>query len=105
MKNFLKIQFSFMFLILLSACMGSPDQKAVRKWVQEISQPCQGQVKEFTLIREGLLSNKFVGYAEVVVRQVSYYPDLVVYADDKNSFYKMDQNVCKLAELNSVLNR
>lgn len=86
-------------LTMLSGCMGTPNQAEVRKWVQEVSQPCGGQVEEFTLIRESLLSNKFVGYAKVVVRGQSYFPDLVVYADDKNTFYKMEQNVCKLADI------
>lgn len=99
MTRHLQLLLGVLSLTMLSGCMGSPNQAEVRKWVQEIAQPCGGQVKEFTLIRESLLSNKFVGYAEIVVRGQSYYPDLVVYADDKSTFYKMEQNVCKLAGL------
>ena len=99
MSRQLKFLIAVLSLAMLSGCMGTPNEAEVRKWVQQISQPCDGQVSEFTLIRESLLSNKFVGYAKVDVRGKSYYPDLVVYVDDKKSFYKMEQNTCTLANI------
>ena len=99
MSRHIKFLIAVFSLTILSGCMKTPNEAEVRKWVQKISQPCGGQVSEFTLIRESLLSNKFVGYAKVDVRGESYYPDLVVYVDDKNSFYKMEQNTCALADI------
>jgi len=85
---------------LLAGCFGSPDKVAVYKWMKESMEPCGGQVKRnMILIREGIFSNKFVGYVEVVVNGRTYYPNLVVYADDKNEFYNYQGDPCTLEKL------
>ena len=86
-------------MCLLGGCYGSPDETAIKKWVQEKVSVCGGVVNEFTLIREGLLSNKFVGFVEVTLGNRKYYPDIVVYSDNKNTFYQLQSNPCSLPAL------
>lgn len=91
------IVLSVLFLHLLVACSGSPNEVAIKEWVQEQVAECKGEVKQFTLIREGLLSNKFVGYAEISIKNKKYYPDIIVYSDDKKTFYQLQSNPCSIA--------
>ena len=85
-------------LFFVNGCLGDPSEEDIRKWVKETVSKCDGTVNDLRLIREELLSNKFVGYAEVSINGKKYYPDMVVYADFKGqSFYKMKQNPCGIS--------
>lgn len=94
----LKIVLIIFLLFFVNGCLGDPSEEDIRKWVKETVSKCDGTVNEFSLIREELLSNKFVGYAEVSIKGKNYYPDVVVYADHKGqTFYQMQQDPCSLS--------
>ena len=87
--------------LVLSGCNAEPDKKALKEWVISSVASCSGEVLgDVILIREHYFSNKFVGFVEVRVKDDTWYPDVVAYADDQGqSFWKMEQNVCGLASL------
>jgi len=85
---------------LLTGCGSEPDQKELKSFVQENVKECGGEVVgDVVTVREELLSNKHVGYAHVKIRGNDYYPDLVAYVGDKNSFWQLSKDPCALADL------
>lgn len=96
MRNFLLLLFA---LPLIGGCSPKPDVSEVKNFVTSNVTECGGTVKGITLVREGVLSNKFVGYAEVKIGVKEFTPDLVVYADTESFFFKLEQDVCALNEL------
>ena len=85
---------------ILTGCLGEPDRYELRKFVVTSVEECGGEVGSVTLIRESLLSNKFVGFAEVSVGAETFSPDLVAYfGSDGAGFWKLQQDVCALARL------
>ena len=94
-KYDLKIVLIIFMLFFVNGCLGDPSEEDIRKWVKETVSKCDGTVNDLRLIREELLSNKFVGYAEVLINGKKYYPDVVAYADYKGQgFYQMQRNPC-----------
>ena len=89
------------FVVLaLSGCNAEPDIKALKDWINTSVASCSGEaIGDLILIREHYFSNKFVGFAEVKIKGNSFYPDIIAYADEEQSFWKMEQNVCALAAL------
>jgi hypothetical protein len=102
----LKMTMGLVFVVLaLRGCNAEPDIKALKDWVKTSVASCSGElIGDLTLIREHYFSNKFVGFAEVKVKGNSFYPDILAYADGEQSFWKMEQNVCALAELQNLSN-
>jgi len=97
-KYGLKISLIVFMLFIFNGCTGDPSEEHISKWIKDMVSKCDGTVNDFLLVREGLLSNKFVGYVDVSINGKKYYPDMVVYADFKGqSFYKMKQNPCGIS--------
>ena len=97
-KYGLKISLIVFMLFIFNGCTGDPSEEDISKWIKEMVSECDGTVNDFLLVREGLLSNKFVGYAEVSINGKKYYPDVVAYADYKGqSFYQMQRNPCNFS--------
>ena len=96
-----KLKIGLVFIVFtLYGCGSEIDKKALKDWVKSSVSSCSGEIiGEITLIREGKFSNKFVGFVEVKINGESYYPDIIAYADEESSFWKMEQNVCALASL------
>ena len=104
-KYYSKIVLIMFILFIFNGCTGDPSEEHVNNWIKETVSKCEGTVKDFLLIREGLLSNKFLGYAEITVKGINYYPDVIVYADYKGQFfYKMQQNPCEFSGLAEQMN-
>jgi len=90
-------------LPFIAACSSAPEPE-IKEFVQKNVAECGGKVESIILVREGLLSNKFVGFAEVKIGNKSYQPDLLVYADYSGAyFYKMETNPCTLAQSDGYL--
>jgi len=100
----IKLATGLIFVALaLSGCNAEPDKKALKDWVKTTVASCSGEViGDLTLIREHYFSNKFVGFVEVQVKGNSFYPDILAYADEEQSFWKMEQDVCALARLRDL---
>ena len=81
---------------LISAC-SSIDKDYIEQRVQKEVNKCNGEVKSFTLIKEGLFSNKYTGYAEVKIRNKTFYPDIDAVADS-DTYYWKNQDACNLEE-------
>jgi len=94
-----KLAFGLIFVVLaLSGCNSEIDKNALKNWIKTTVASCSGEViGEVTIIREHYFSNKFVGFVEIQVNGKAFYPDIIAYADEENSFWKMEQNVCALA--------
>ena len=104
-KYYSKIILIIILLFILNGCTGDPSEEHVKNWIKETVSKCEGTVKDFLLVREGLLSNKFLGYAEISIKETIYYPDVIVYADYKGqTFYKMQQNPCEFSGLQEQMN-
>ena len=81
----------------ISGC-SSVDNNWVKSSLQEKLKACGGEVVGLTLVKEGLLSNRFEGFAEVKIDGIGgskYYPDVTVYNDGTTTFYK-NQDACAL---------
>ena len=81
---------------LISGC-SSIDKDYIEQRVQNEVNKCKGEVKSFTLIKEGLFSNKYTGYAEVKIRNKTFYPDIDAVADS-DTYYWKNQDACNLEE-------
>ena len=104
-KYDLKIVLIIFMLFFVNGCLGDPSEEDIRKWVKETVSKCDGTVNDLRLIREELLSNKFVGYAEVSINGKKYYPDVVAYADYKGQgFYQMQRNPCDFSGIKDSIN-
>lgn len=91
--------------LLLTGCLGKPDIAEVRKYVSESVSECRGVVGDIILVRESLLSHKFAGFAEVTIDGEKFAPDLLVYTDGETSFFKLEQDVCAVNELEQSVRR
>ena len=90
-------------LVLISGCNADVNKTELEDWIKTSVSSCGGKmVGEAILIREGILSNKFAGYAEIEVNRNSYFPDIVAYADGEVQFWKMQQDVCALANASAL---
>jgi len=76
-----------------------PDPFWIRPMIEESVKECGGEIVNMTIVREGWLSNKFVGFVEVKIEDLEYQSDVEVYMDAENSFYRLDRNPCSMHEL------
>ena len=68
-------------LPLIVGCNPKPNISEVQKFVANNVAQCGGVVESVTLVREGIFSNKFVGFAQISIGGRDFSPDLIVYAD------------------------
>ncbi len=85
--------------ITLSGCSGEVDKAAIKSWVQSNVDECSAKVTDVTLVKEGLFSYKYVGFATVTLGDKSITPEITVYSDNSgNSFQQIQGNPCAILE-------
>ena len=87
----------FLFLFLIG-CRGEIEEENLKKFVEDRTKDCNGIVESITMVREGLLSNKFVGFATVKIKGEEYFPELVAYTDGQTTWWQMMKNPCYLSK-------
>ncbi|NBT49070.1 MAG: hypothetical protein EBT07_14870 [Actinobacteria bacterium] len=96
MRNLILLLFA---LPLIVGCSPKPNISEIENYVTSAVQKCDGIVESVTLVREGILSYKFVGYAVVKVGERKFYPELDVYADTESAFWRLATDPCSSNEL------
>ncbi len=87
----------FVLIFTATGCSKTPDKAQLKDWVQENVNVCKATVGDIIIVKEGLLSNKYVGFATVTLDKKTLYPEITVYSDpDGNSFQQMSTNPCEV---------
>ena len=85
--------------ITLSGCSGEVDRTAIRSWVQSNVDRCGAKVSDVMLVKEGLFSYKYVGFATITLGDKSITPEITAYSDNSgNSFQQIQGNPCAILE-------